>query len=387
MGIQNSSNVTLYDQEAVYVRAEMFKHISGMYATYASEYSRILVKDMEFIIKSITNRGYEPFHIRNEGYRQFGKIKNRNEKNLTYYCNRAKTSMICTVVKNKDLDTAKKEDPFWDDTDEAEFDGRRFNFIAIQTTNVSEYHWFRNIISENISTEETKNKLFMLRSTDFGSFELDSFPMEDVKCDIGMNYGKEFTQVNQKIIENLTEKKSGLYIFNGPPGTGKTFYIKYLTNAIDNRKFILVPNTIVDSIFSPKMVQNIYTFKDSVLILEDAELCVFKRDGTNNELVSGILNITDGLLKDLLNISIIVTFNSSEIEQLDKALLRKGRLRAIYKFDYLSRENAQKLLNDLDKKYDATGPMTLADIYNVDDEVDLGGETVPNQGVGFSSVH
>jgi len=143
---------------------------------------------------------------------------------------------------------------------------------------------------------------------------------------------------------------------------------------------------MVASLFSPKMVQSIYTFKDSVLILEDAELCVFKRDGTNNELVSGILNITDGLLKDLLNISIFVTFNSSKIDELDKALLRKGRLKAMYKFDALPREDAQKLLIHLGKKETATGPMTLADIYNVDDVVDLGGEIVTvKTGVGFGS--
>jgi len=232
--------------------------------------------------------------------------------------------------------------------------------------------------------EETKDKLFLLKNTEYGGMELDSFSMDNIKCDLEMNYGKNFLQVHQKIVSNLQGKKSGLYIFHGPPGTGKTSYIRYLTTQVSNRRFIFVPNIMVASIFSPKMVQNIYTFKDSVLILEDAELCVFKRDGTNNELVSGILNITDGLLRDLLNISIFVTFNASDITELDKALLRKGRLRTMYKFDSLGVEDSQKLLKKLGKSQNATKPMTLADIYNIDEEVDLGGEVISsNANVGF----
>ena len=371
----------LYDNDPNQVRAEMYRAIFGKYATHAAEYTKLLVKNIHDILKTFEHQGYEQHYIRDAGYAE------GHEKYTLYLTNKEKSSMICATIQKKDLDKAKTSIDYWEDSDEHEYDGRRFNFVAIQTIDVDEYSWFKKLIVESRLIEETKNKLYMMKNTEYGGVELDSFPMENVVCDIQLNYGSGFINVHNNVINNLKDKKSGLYIFHGPPGTGKTSYIKYLTTVVTNRKFILVPNTMVDSIFSPKMVSSIYTFKDSVLVLEDAELCVFKRDGNNNELVSGILNITDGLLKDLLNISIFVTFNSSKIEELDKALLRKGRLKTMYKFDALTISDSQRLLNHLGKEHKADNPMTLADIYNVDEEVDLGGEVVNTSsgGIGFGA--
>jgi len=175
--------------------------------------------------------------------------------------------------------------------------------------------------------------------------------------------------------------KDGLFCLGDFTVTHNTSYIKYLTTIVENRKFIFVPNTMVSELFSPKLVDKLYSFKNSVLVLEDAEVCVFKRDGNNNALVSGILNITDGLLKDLLNIAIIVTFNSADVTELDTALLRKGRLKIMHRFDLLSVEDAQRLAIHLKSKKSVSKPMSLADIYNLDEET--GVEEVTPKKVGF----
>jgi SpoVK/Ycf46/Vps4 family AAA+-type ATPase len=208
--------------------------------------------------------------------------------------------------------------------------------------------------------------------------------MDFSDMDLEINYGKKFLTPLGSIIKCLEEKKSGLYIFHGPPGTGKTSYIKYLTGQMDHKKFIFIPNTMISNIFSPKFVEKLYSFRNSVLVLEDAEICLFKRDGTNNELVSGILNITDGLLKDLLNISIIVTFNSAETRELDEALLRKGRLHFMHKFDLLSEEDAKLLAKKLNKKKDIAGPTSLADVYNLDESTGLEEEKAQTKVFGFA---
>jgi len=371
----------LFDSDPHQVRAEMYRSFFGGYSTHAAEYTKILVKNLGEVIAAVEKRGYVQIHVRDSGF------TDGHEKRILYLINREKQAMVCAMIQEKDIVRAKISDPFFDLDDEREYDGRRFNFLAIQSSSVEEYIWFKKFVHDSKLVEDTKNKLFMMKSTEYSGIELDPFPMENVVCDIALNYGSNFVNIHNKVVENLKEKNSGLYIFHGPPGTGKTSYIKYLTTQVSNRRFILVPNGLVASLFSPKMIQSIYTFKDSVLILEDAELCVFKRDGQNNELVSGILNITDGLLKDLLNISIFVTFNSSKIDELDKALLRKGRLKTMYKFDALATADAQKLLNQLGKKHIASGPMTLAEIYNIDEEVDLGGETVPTDKIiGFGKA-
>ena len=58
--------------------------------------------------------------------------------------------------------------------------------------------------------------------------------------------------------------------------------------------------------------------------------------------VSALLNITDGLLSDWLNIQLICSFNS-DISKIDSALMRKGRLIAKYEFKELEVEKANAL--------------------------------------------
>ena len=36
-----------------------------------------------------------------------------------------------------------------------------------------------------------------------------------------LNYGKGFTETHEKILDKLKNKKHGLFLFHGEPGTGK----------------------------------------------------------------------------------------------------------------------------------------------------------------------
>lgn len=66
-----------------------------------------------------------------------------------------------------------------------------------------------------------------------------------------------------------------------------------------------------------------------------------------------------------MGIQIICTFNTPT-NNIDKALLGKGRLIAAYEFKELETTKSEILLESLGmKNYIADGNMTLADIYNV----------------------
>ena len=109
--------------------------------------------------------------------------------------------------------------------------------------------------------------------------------------------------------------------------------------------------------------------KNSILIIEDAERVISDREGNGSPAgVSNILNLTDGILGDCLNIQVIATFNMKR-EKIDQALLRKGRLIAEHKFEKLSVEDSNKLLKYLNKEQTVDEGMVLADIYNIDVEV------------------
>jgi SpoVK/Ycf46/Vps4 family AAA+-type ATPase len=109
------------------------------------------------------------------------------------------------------------------------------------------------------------------------------------------------------------------------------------------------------------------SLKGSILVIEDAEKALMKRESEdgfhNSELVSTILNLTDGLYSDLAHISIIATYNCDR-NLIDPALLRKGRLRSEYHFKKLSVDRCQKLMDALENDMDVEDEMTLAEIFN-----------------------
>ena len=118
--------------------------------------------------------------------------------------------------------------------------------------------------------------------------------------------------------------------------------------------------------------------KNATFIMEDCELLLHSREQGGNGLISSLLNLSDGILGDSLHIKFLCTFNS-DLRQIDKALLRKGRLKIKYELKELGVDKANILLDRLG--YDKTArPLPLCDIYNYN--VDNGNK-VKTSKIGF----
>lgn len=196
------------------------------------------------------------------------------------------------------------------------------------------------------------------------------FRTEDVKTgnfqglDINSHYNDDFAVIDDIIGQGFATPSSGLVLLHGTPGTGKTSYIKHLIGKYKDRSFIFVQNEFVKELLKPEFITFILRHKDAVLIIEDAERVIMSREFSKEDsVVSTILQLTDGLFSDYLNLKIICTFNSS-LEKIDKALLRKGRMIAKYEFKELSLEKANQLAISL-----GHGPvnqaMSLAEVYKM----------------------
>ena len=194
-------------------------------------------------------------------------------------------------------------------------------------------------------------------------FNTNDFTIPEPQIDFDLHYNEGFEKIHNTILSTLSEDEGkGLVLLHGKPGTGKTTYIRYLINRIHKNK-IFVPPNLTELLSDPGFIPFLMNNSNSVLFVEDAENVLRSReDGSNNQAVSNILNITDGLLSDCLNIQIVATFNT-HIKNIDKALLRKGRLIAQYEFKDLAQGRAEKLADSLKVWLDDTENMTLADIY------------------------
>ena len=118
---------------------------------------------------------------------------------------------------------------------------------------------------------------------------------------------------------------------------------------------------------------------NSIFVIEDAENIIIDREQNGASPVSALLNISDGLLSDCLNIQIICSFNT-DLSRVDSALLRKGRLIAKYEFKELETQKAQKLSDKLGFQTEINKPMTLTEIYN---QTEMSFQPERRKAVGF----
>jgi SpoVK/Ycf46/Vps4 family AAA+-type ATPase len=230
--------------------------------------------------------------------------------------------------------------------------------------------------------KERENNIALVIQTQRG-YDTTTFELPKQKLDIELGYGKGFKPIHEKIIGKLNEPKSkGLVLLHGTPGTGKTHYLKYLASKIKNKRVLFIPPFLADFITSPEMTPFLIQNAGSVLFIEDAERVITDRNNGGGNGVSNILNITDGILSDILNIQIVATFNMDKAK-IDSALLRKGRLIAEHKFDALSVEDSQTLIDHLGFEHKADKEMTLTEIYNLG-EVEYKSEEKGRPSIGFN---
>jgi len=222
---------------------------------------------------------------------------------------------------------------------------------------------------QNFQRLKKKSSINLIKS-EMGHLDTEEYDLIVPDMDLELNYGSEFIKVHDVIIDRLNKNNDkGIILLHGEPGTGKTSYIKYLTKLIKDKDILFIPPSMAEMLSEPSIIPFLMDQRNTVLIIEDAERVISDREGNGSPAgVSNILNLTDGILADCLNIQVIATFNMKR-ERIDQALLRKGRLIAEHKFEKLSAEDTNKLLKHLGKSQEVSESMSLADIYNIDVEL------------------
>ena len=202
------------------------------------------------------------------------------------------------------------------------------------------------------------------------------------------NYNKDFPEI--KVTQFLEMDRGGIMIFNGHPGCGKSTYLKSLIFKNSDVKFVILPQYLLtgQEAFRNYLLGMCSRSDDYVFIVEDCEQILVQREENSiqfSSIISDILNYTDGIYGDLTRTKFIFTFNT-DLKNIDKALLRPGRLFLKYEFCPLIGENLEKLAKKLE--YDLTpeekkSGVPLAELYSKSKTEDLIITKRPNRKIGY----
>ena len=189
------------------------------------------------------------------------------------------------------------------------------------------------------------------------------------RSDLDLYYGEGAASWVDTWQERLRNRRYGLTLFTGDPGTGKTTLLRsFAAWTADSHQFYFMPAARFGNVDTGELVtfwanENRLSKLRKVLVLEDAESILLRRDGDNREKVASLLNLTDGVMGDALGLQVVCTLNSG-VSEIDPALLRPGRLLGHREFSRLDGAQSARLAKHLGRQPPEGDSFSLAEIFN-----------------------
>lgn len=225
---------------------------------------------------------------------------------------------------------------------------------------------------DEVVIEEDKVEVGILVSRN-GSFYVDDTEIDRMNIDVDKTYNDD---IPLDSIDNFIKNdKNGLALFYGEPGTGKSTFIRHLIQKHADIKFVILDANLLYNITSHSLLNTFVTNPNAVYIIEDCEKLLVSRENEPNPIISAFLNMTDGILANVINCKFICTFNT-DLNNIDTALTRKGRMKLKYEFKKLSADKVARILDD-----DNVKDMSIADVMYIDKKNDYSEKNIRR--IGF----
>ena len=175
-----------------------------------------------------------------------------------------------------------------------------------------------------------------------------------------------------KFCNDFNTSSANILILLGPPGTGKTSFLKHFLKYTKNNAITTYDQNVMTT---DSLYVNFLNSTTKYLILEDSDILLLSREKDDNRVMSKILNASDGLVST--DKKFIFTANLANDSQIDEAMVRPGRCFGVKHFRELTQEEGLKVANKLNKQLPMKDHYSLAEIFN-------GMTTKPKMSFGFN---
>lgn len=173
-------------------------------------------------------------------------------------------------------------------------------------------------------------------------------------------YYPNITEGLTSYFDSFIHSSANILLLIGPPGTGKTNFLKSLFNYAKEDIQLTYDEKLIES---GSYFSDFLGSKKKFLVIEDADTILASRND-GNKLISKFLNTADGILPNNKK-KLIFTTNLPNVRDVDKALIRPGRCFDVLEIGYLNKEQATKIADHIEVDLSVLNKdkYTLAEIY------------------------
>jgi hypothetical protein len=215
-------------------------------------------------------------------------------------------------------------------------------------------NWYEIITSKY---EEVVNVIEWIYGTDGQSIEI---PVLDEKKPVEEMYPFLNGESLSDYYERFLKSSASILLLIGPPGTGKTTFIRGLLQHAKISAMVTYDTNILSKDF---IFANFIEGDRNVMIVEDADNFLGARND-GNDFMHKFLNVGDGLVTTK-NKKMIFSTNLPSIKDVDSALIRPGRCFDILHFEQLNNEQALALANRVGTTIDESKEKwSIADVFH-----------------------
>ena len=239
-----------------------------------------------------------------------------------------------------------------------------------------------NLIKFDVNSNTTNIRAFGDEKFCEDNIEIIEATFDQVTCHIEWVYGSDGQSVNVPLnrdrlpcdemypflkgetlgdyYDRYMESSANILLLIGPPGTGKTTFIRGLLAHTNSSAIVSYDGNILDKDgFFARFIES----DDNVMVLEDSD-AFLKPRSDGNTMMHRFLNVGDGLVTTKGK-KMIFSTNLPSVRDIDTALTRPGRCFDIVTFDTLSFGEAKILADKLEVTLpEIKDAYSIAEVFN-----------------------